>query len=342
MSNSESNVTSNSEDEKNLTAFVRKVTGVFLVPPEGQKILSAFIETTKDIPSPVKEIADAFRANIVGLLSTVSFPYALAHAAAVDKNYQRISLAERIRALKIDSGKDENETDLEARRAATARKVAQDKMSEFVQSSEGRNILIGDSLSFLNRAQSDLSLSESANELILQGIVLCWGAFEVLARDTFVTLLNLRPSLAELLLNDTVAKRRFELAKVSLETLATHDFNLSGKMGTILSEQQDLSDLHSIKAVYEALFPNDSQLRSALSETDLRVLSQRRNLVVHRRGLIDETYIKSVNCAQKREEKIRVAPDELENHIEKASRAASLVLVASANALSAAHASTSG
>lgn len=342
MLNSELDVPSNSEDEKNLTALARKVTGVFLVPPERQKILSAFNENTKDMPSPVKEIADSFRANIEGLLSTVSFPYALAHAAAVDKNYQRISLAERIRTLKTDSETDRNETDLEARRAVTARKVAHDKMSKFIQSSEGQNILIGDSLTFLDRSLKDQLLSESANELILQGLVLCWGAFEVLARDTFVTLLNLRPSLAELLLKDTVAKRRFELAKVSLETLATHDFNLSSKMGAILSEQQDLSDLHSIKAVYEALFPNDSQLRSALSETDLRVLSQRRNLVVHRRGLIDETYIKAVNCVQKRGEKIRIAPDELENHIEKVSCAASLILVASANVLNLTHAMTSG
>jgi hypothetical protein len=342
MLNSEQDVSSNSKAEKNLKALVRKVTGVFLVPPEGQKILLAFNENTKDVPSPVKEIADAFHANIVGLLSTVSFPYFLAHSAAVDKIYQRIRMAEGIRDLKIDSEPNESETALEARRADTAKQIADDKMAEFVQSSEGRNDLIGDSLSFLDRSLKNQSLSESANELILQGIVLCWGDFEVLVRDTFVTLLNLRPSLAELLLKDTVAKRRFELAKISLETLATHGFNLSGKMGTILSEQQDLSDLHSIKAVYEALFPNDSKLRSALSETDLRVLSQRRNLVVHRRGLIDETYIKAVNCAQKHGEKIRVAPDELENHIEKASHAASWVLVASANILSSPNATTSG
>ena len=258
----------------------------------------------------------------------MSFPYALAHAAAVDRHYQRISSGERIRALKLNQETGEDQADLEARREAVARKLANDRMAEFTGSPEGVNALINDSLLFLERALKDGTLSDSANELVLQGIVLCWGAFEVLARDTFVTLLNLQPQLAETLLRDPVAKRRFELSKVSLETLATHEFDLSGKMGTILAQQQDLSDLHSIKAVYEALFPTDNNLRDTLTDIDLRVLSQRRNLVVHRRGIIDDLYIKAVDCEQEVGEKLRILPDELEKYIRCSASPASALLLA--------------
>jgi len=317
-----------SEAQDELNALVRKVRAAFFVPPEGEEVLFELSQFTSALSPPFVEIAGAYRANIIGLLATISFPYTLAHAAALDRHYQRLSSAERIRSLKLLPKQGESSVDLTQRRDAAARETADHAMVQFLGSSEGRDAVIHDSISFLARSLGTASLSESANELVLQGLVLCWGAFEVLARDCFVALLNLRPTLAEQLLKDPVAKRRFELAKVSLETLAAHDFNLSKKMGVILAEQQDLSDIHSIKAVYEALFPADTKLRDAIGSTDLRVLSQRRNLVVHRRGIIDEVYIRATDPPQKAGEKLRLEPDELEKQIQSSARAAAEILKA--------------
>jgi hypothetical protein len=124
------------------------------------------------------------------------------------------------------------------------------------------------------------------------------------------------PGRALALLDDPVAKRRFELSKVSLETLAAHNFDLSSRMGTLLAEQQDLSDVYSVKAVFQALFPKSDVLRDALSEPDLRLLSLRRNLIVHRRGIIDEKYATAVNCNQQVGERLRISPKDLEAHIQ--------------------------
>ncbi|OFZ84151.1 MAG: hypothetical protein A2W21_05885 [Betaproteobacteria bacterium RBG_16_66_20] len=99
-------------------------------------------------------------------------------------------------------------------------------------------------------------------------------------------------------------------------------------MGTLLAEQQDLSDLYSIKAVYEALFSQDTNVQHALAAEDLRILSQRRNAVVHRRGRIDALYKKNVHCEQVVGEKLRVSPDELKQHIKTAAIGASALLVA--------------
>ncbi len=328
MSSDENKTTKKDDIRPELKDLVQKITAAFLVPPDEDELLSKFQEKTKAIRPQFSDIAEAFRSNIIGLLSTVSFPYALAHAASIDRHYQRIYSAERIRSLSLDEEDGESDPDLELQRIKNAQELSHKKLHEFIGSPKGKEIVIEDSLSFLERSLNESSLSESANELVLQGVVLCWGAFEVLARDSFIALLNHYPQLAELLLKDSVAKRRFEPAKVSLETLATHNFNLSGKMGIILAEQQDLSDLHSIKAVYEALFPADSCMRSVLADTDLRLLSQRRNLVVHRRGLIDDLYIKVTTCIQKEGEKLKISPDDLEKHIQTVISAALAILSA--------------
>lgn len=319
---------SKDEMRQTLKALVRRATASFLVPPEEKKLFANFDESIHVLRPTVQKIAEAFRANILGLLTTVSFPYRLAHSATVDRHYQRIVSAERIRSLMLEQKPGESDTDLDARREAVARKHAKEKMEEFVSSSEGANTIIHDSLSFLERSKGDAELSASANELILQGVVLCWGAFEVLVRDAFVALLNHEPHLVENLVNDPVAKRRFDLAKIPLETLSQHDFDLSGKMGDILGQQQDLSDIQSVKAVYGAIFPKDATLRDALSSEVLRVLSQRRNLIVHRRGLIDDAYFKAVAGNQEVGERLRILPDELEKSINCSMVAASAILAA--------------
>lgn len=319
---------SEEETQQSLKELVNRVTTSFLVPPEETDLFASFNNCTNFLRSPVQEIAEAFRANILGLVTMVSFPYTLAHTATIDKHYQRIISAERIRSLKLGKMPSESEADLDERRKAISYQLANERMEEFVKSSEGANSIIRGSLLFLEQSRNDNALSDSANELILQGVVLCWGALEVLIRDAFIILLNLDPNLIDNLVNDPIAKRRFDLGKIPIEILSQHDFNLSGKMGDVLSQQQDLSDLQSIKAVYGAIFPRDEQLRNSLSDEGLRILSQRRNLIVHRRGLIDDLYVKSVGGNQNARERLKILPDELEKDIHCSVVAASAVLMA--------------
>jgi hypothetical protein len=210
-----------------------------------------------------------------------------------------------------------NETpeSLKLRRDRVALATAKPEMEKYLRSSEGRDTVTRYTLGFLERLCSDESFIGAANELILQGVVLCWGAFEVFARDCFIAHLNANPGRTLALLADPVAKRRFELSKISLETLAENNFDLSGRMGALLAKQQDLSDVYSVKSVYQALFSNNGKLSDALSDPDLRLLSLRRNLTVHQRGVIDETYAVSTNCPQQACERLKLSPGNLEVHL---------------------------
>ena len=85
-------------------------------------------------------------------------------------------------------------------------------------------------------------------------------------------------------------KSRFNLKAIDLSDLAAHQFDLSTSMGTFLLQATDFSDLAVIKDTYSVLFPSDNSLRSALNETILWTLYQRRHLIVHKRGVIDRQY----------------------------------------------------
>jgi hypothetical protein len=199
-------------------------------------------------------------------------------------------------------------------------------MASFLSSPDGRDALIRDTLGFLENLRSDEATIGAAHELILQGVVLCWGAFEVLARDCFVVHLNATPYHTLALLEDSAAKRRFDLSKVSLETLANHDFDVSKHMGTLLAQQQDLSDIYSVKSVYQALFPDKKGLSDALCDPDLRLLSLQRNLIVHQCGVIDDRYAASTNCSQKVGERLQLFPESLEVHVRTTVKVASGIL----------------
>ena len=134
-------------------------------------------------------------------------------------------------------------------------------------------------------------------ELMREGLVLIWGAIEVLASDLFAFSLNRKPSLVRLLNEDERAKRLFGVKSVGLEIMEEHGFDLSTCMGDVLLRQHAVDNVPSMKAAYFALCPTASELRDALGCKELFVLNQKRNLLVHRRGVIDEEYRSLVSDA---------------------------------------------
>jgi hypothetical protein len=322
------------EDELPQTDALRPlaldVTLNFAIPPDENQLFLPLTEVNLRVGKPFSEIGTALRVNLAGLLSTISMPYTMAHKSSLDRHWQRIHSAERIRSLMLNAEPHETQEALQQRRDRQALTRARSMMDEFVHSLEGRSAIIGDTLHFLDRLRSDESLGGAARELILQGAVLCWGAFEVFSPDCFIAHLNANPGCTLALLGDPVAKRRFELSKVSLATLAAHKFGLSERMGTLLAQQQDLSDIYSVKSVYQALFTHNENLSEALNDPDLRLLSLRRNLIVHQRGVIDQSYVDSANTSQRVGDRLKLTPSDLESHL----RTSIEVAVAVLNAVS--------
>ena len=207
------------------------------------------------------------------------------------------------------------EADLGARRDEHALKSASGTMSEFVTSPDGRSKIAADACAFLLRSLESSDLSAAAAELLLQGTVLTWSALEMLSRDLFESVLNTNPTKLKNIMCEPTARQRLQ-SKFTLDELATHSFDLSSSLGTLLSSQQDFSDLRTIKATILPALNADAALAAALGDKTLWVLCQQRHLIVHRRGVIDSRYLEATGEQLPIGSRLSVSPSQLESQLE--------------------------
>ncbi len=312
---------------------VEKMRTYFFVPPDVGSFMAEVNQLASGAELPMAEIARAFAHNVSAVISTVSIPFTLASTSVHRQHYWRFGTAERIRARMIEQEENETEEALERRRDAHAGKRADERMQEFLATSDGTNTVTEDICHFLLSGFKEQGGADAASELLHQGVVLLWGAFEVLARDIFQQYVNVNPKALQRLLSDASTRKRFEQQKFSVEFLAEHGFDVSAKMGTILANQQDLSDLLTIKAVYLALFPNNEAIRQSLNERGLWMLSQQRHLIVHRRAVVDQRYVEATNTTCLVGTRLMITPRDLVDYLKLVCQAGTTLISATSENL---------
>lgn len=288
-----------------------ELTKRFLVPFSLEDEDRAIRDCLPLLPLPFRSIAETFIDRLRATIQTTATPFLLANQAAHDKQYQRISMAERIRALSIKVEPDEVEDETEARRDQAARVVANSKMDSFSKSEEGIDSLVSETARFLLNLHKTPEIQSVAHEILLQGTVAAWSALEMLVGDELTMLLDNRPDLVAKLLSDQNAKRKFELPKLSVDYLAMRGFDLSKHMGRLLFEERDLSNLTTLKCACEALI-DSPDLREKLASPKAWRLNQNRHLIVHRRGIVDEEYLRKTGVQLSVGDQLIVSPAEFE------------------------------
>jgi hypothetical protein len=179
------------EEEKRLRALLSSILPHFMWRPSVEEACAEFDAAAQPLAPSCREVAMAFRHSLASTLSTVKMPFTLAERGTFERRLGVLFLA-----AKIEIG-GQDLPDLgegpEAAKDRKAREQASTEMREFAQSEHGAGILLHDALAFL-RDSLDQELQRAAHELLQQGLVLLWSAFEVLCRDTFEVLLNEDPS----------------------------------------------------------------------------------------------------------------------------------------------------
>jgi hypothetical protein len=131
-----------------------------------------------------------------------------------------------------------------------------------------------------------------------------WTAFEALAQDLWVKVVNLYPvPLAQRVFEpgsklELEKPEKKESKSISWKTLSSYGFNLTGNMGTMLQSQKsvDFQALKSIKAAYGTIFEGDTDaIFSDPKHSKLDILEATRNLLAHKGGLIDRKFIDRVS-----------------------------------------------
>jgi hypothetical protein len=292
----------------------------YYIPSDENYIETSFQPILQVTPPTFLNLAEAFKGNFAAVASTACMPFRMASVNHGRRVYQQLLTAEHIRALKPEY-KDQSE----AKRVTMATNAATKKFSEMMSSEEQRykgGLLI---LSDLGNLLCDDEMKLAAAELMRQAEVLAWGTLEVLANDLFIDLLNKEPQITETLLKDERTKKRFQMKDIG-SLLSTYAYDLSGHMGTVLAAATKIDDVETLRATYEVLMPNNSKLLTALRDTELWKLNQRRNLILHRRSIVDELYLRNAGDTLKLGDELKVSPAQFEKDLSLVLRIGSAML----------------
>jgi hypothetical protein len=289
----------------NIASIVRTI---FLIPSDFAQTAKPLADLALTLPDGLRQISLAFFDSLHGVIRTLSIPFQYTYSQVCSLHWQRFLMAERIRARAIEN---------EGEREPTALKIAQEKFAEYLHS-DGKETVIDDVLERLYALESEPQSLAAARELTRQGVVLIWSAVEVLARDSFVYLLNRRPTFAEQLLTEQANRKRFAVDRIDWQILATYGYDLSQNLGTLLISKADLTNVPAIRDAYGALFPSSADLGRKLADRRLWDLCQKRNLIVHRRGIVDQQYLMSTGDTLLLGADLWISPSEIEDLLEAA------------------------
>lgn len=232
----------------------------------------------------LEEAKWVFQQNLSSAIQVGSIPFQLAHTAELDQRFGHLVAAERIRALKtvLPGEKPSAEAEMAAVEEARARMSSELAQSEVVERHATNT------LASLRRHLSDAEFSASADELLRQVLVMGWGAFETLANDVVRRLLNAKPKLVRHLISERPYKDVLT-SRSLLEALEASNFDLRGSVGDIVLDLLPLDGLEKIKSAMGATL-RSNELDMALNEAAIWLIAQQRNLIVHRRGIVDTKY----------------------------------------------------
>lgn len=267
-----------------------------LPEPEGLTLLG------EPLVACLRDAADGLRS----VLSAATLPFQLILSGVSQRRWDRFSTAERIRLLK-PSGEAPTEEELKA-----AHEKAEERMQTFMASDEG-STFVRDALTHeMVRRLEDKHVAFGVAELKVQTLVAIWAVFEHFASSFIVRWIDQDPKRSRSVLNAPELKSYFGRQVVDIEAIDDHGFDLSRSMGSMIFRDKRLDNLVVIREVMNALF-NDAKVRAALG-TDLWMLNQRRHLFVHKRGLVDQEYLRRTGDTVPIGEPLRVSSWDIQRY----------------------------
>jgi hypothetical protein len=241
--------------------------------------------------SGLSEVHEAYGRNLNRVYALMVFTPAIVHTAGtLTEITTRLHLENFLKPESARLDRIAFADELEARIAANAneRRRVLEKKDDEARKKVQQEIFFGfDAIqSFL---QNDLS--EAADAWLSAQLTGTWTAFEAMAEELWINALNLHPrGLAEL---KGAKKGSSEDKKVDLKWLQMHDYDLSSKMGFVLSKRYSFDKLDEIRNAYNDAFGDDENIISTIiSNRDLDALALTRHVIVHNGGIMDAEYLK--------------------------------------------------
>jgi len=278
-----------------------------------------------EVPTVIKTTQESFNKNLQALYWATYIPWMLTYYGAYQKAFERHLQAQRIRSLDPaditkkmhdpEYGKSEAYAKKLKEGNARALLLAREEFSRNHLTPEGVQLMQEQAIEELVSLLDFDVICTASQELLRQSIVLLWVALEALATDLFVIALNDAPQMTVELLKDDHCRKRFQ-SRDFARIVEQHGFDLSGKMGDVLKSLGNLDDPETIKAVFNVLCPSAGVLRETLARPELWKLYQRRNLLVHRAGMIDKAFLEKTGERLEVGTKLPVTSGDVDNFVE--------------------------
>lgn len=168
-----------------------------------------------------------------------------------------------------------------------------DDPSDFLSDRERMLGLVSETL---RGSSKHLKPSPHLQRLMHQACLLVWSAIEIFSKEIFIYALNDNPSLYNKITKSPYLKDRFAVGNARwAELLEQHDYNLVGKLGTVVAADKDFSSPKLIRELFPIIFDEPNLIgfpEGIFNSEALMKLGQRRHLIAHKCGIVDDDYLK--------------------------------------------------
>lgn len=246
----------------------------FYVPRNEDRLLGKVNNLLSEAPPEYAAVLRSFADSISSINSVLSLPYTMAEDSVSRALFHNYFMAESIRGLP-DAAEEETEAEEDKQtRQRIAHERASKKFDEFLSTPDGRDKYVYRLSQYLmDFVESDAPkmgrVKCGFGELLLQGVVLVWSAFEMACRDVAERFVDRNPTTVSHLLENPTLKKRLGSFRFQVEVLAEYEFDLSKSMGEVLLSGQDFSDLPTLKAVAKSLVVGNDYLYQLLDSPKL-------------------------------------------------------------------------
>lgn len=301
---------------ENIQILKEKLEKIFIIN-FNETIFFERLENFKNSSHSFHQIYSSFYENIKSIISTATLPETMTTKRAKLVMFDKLMTQELILSApkpSLDDSPNDETVEEKENRLKIASQKAHEKFFELFNKTEGKQQFWFISLQFLNDITNN-SFEIAAKELLNQTLLSTWTTFEVFFRDCFVKLLNQNNELIEKICEDSTLKQKFSLKNIPIEKLLEYNYNLSNNMGDVLIENFEFSNLDIIKTIYKHLF-NSQNLNNKLNNNDFWLLYKRRNLIIHKGGIVDNQYLLSTSDNIPLGTKLYLTPTEIIKCIE--------------------------
>jgi hypothetical protein len=264
------------------------------------------------LPEHLQAAPQSFLSALTAIGDAACLPNRISFGLAWENERSRALL----HALHTINGKgflpNESHEEASARVINQAQAAADEEMRTITQSEARFNHVFRRSIESLLLDPFQQTTEQAAKELRYQTVVAIWSSIEVLLKDQLIEIINWKPELAKRLTTDEIAKKRFEMPKLTFDELEERNFNFQNCMGDLLVRQRDASDLLTLKAAVGAIW-GKGDLFSALESSEIRLLNLQRHLIVHRRGIVDEKYLSLSGDQAQKGASVAIPPSSIVN-----------------------------